>query len=109
MRAKLISQVDCDRVAAWRLVRRSSGLGEAGWPADRPGPVSARPMDLRGQASVYAGREGLSIMTFRLHAALRYVPLRRDILPLKETHARARPGLQLNYKYCSIGASPTVT
>jgi len=39
-------QVDCDRVAAWRLVRRSSGLGEAGWPTDRPGPVSARSINL---------------------------------------------------------------
>jgi hypothetical protein len=36
----------------------------------------------RGQASVYAGREGLWIVTFRdcmLHFG--YIPLRRDILP----------------------------
>ena len=36
----------------------------------------------RGQASVYAGREGLWIITFRdCMLQFGYIPLRRDILP----------------------------
>ena len=82
MRAKLIAKLT---VIALLL---------GGWFDDPPAWARSdgRPIDpvlfqrdrsiCRGQASVYAGREGLWIITFRdcmLHFG--YIPLRRDILP----------------------------
>ena len=82
MRAKLIAKLTV------------SALLLGGWFDDPPAWArpDARPIDpvlfqrdrsiCRGQASVYAGREGLWIVTFRdcmLHFG--YIPLRRDILP----------------------------
>ena len=82
MRAKLIAKLT---VIALLL---------GGWFDDPPAWArpDGRPIDpvlfqrdrsiCRGQASVYASREGLWIVTFRdcmLHFG--YIPLRRDILP----------------------------
>jgi hypothetical protein len=65
-----------------------------GWFDDPPAwaRLDGRPIDpvvfqrnrsiCRGQASVYAGREGLWIVTFRdCMQHFGYIPLRRDILP----------------------------
>jgi hypothetical protein len=94
MRCRMFHETAIEAQMRVRLILIVLPLLLGGWFDDPPAWArpDGRPIDpvvfqrnrsiCRGQASVYVGREGLWIVTFRdCMQHFGYIPLRRDILP----------------------------